>query len=235
MKNLIMNWGIMKSILSIGVSSLGMMMASSVTSIFVNRILVSLGGDVAVSAYGILNRINMFALMPGICIGQGLQPILGYNYGVKRFDRALKAIKIAIISATILCFVVFLFAYFAPELLVRIFTSDSDLITSAVYASRYIFITASLVGFVMVGSVVFQALGKARKAFVTSLARPFLFLLPLVLLLSRFMQHDGVWLAFPLTDLFTFILVLAFVIPQVREMKKMGSEAINPAIVEPVR
>lgn len=229
-KNLIFSWEIIKPILGIGASSLAMTLANSISSIFINRMLVSLGSDTAISAYGILNRISMFAMMPGISIGQGLQPILGFNYGVKRYDRAIKAIKIAIISATILCFWAFFVTYFVPEMLVRIFSSESNLITTSVYASKYLFITLYLLGFINVSTVMFQALGKATKAFVISIAKPLFFLLPLVLLLSTFLKLDGVWLAYPLADVLTFLLVLFLVIPQLKELRKMDVHKVNLVI-----
>jgi putative MATE family efflux protein len=217
--NLIIEWNILKSILAIGIASLARMMASSLSVILVNRTLVAYGGDLAVSAFGIINRIIMFAIMPGIVIGQGLQPILGFNYGAKRYDRALRAIKIAIAAATVCSTGVFLVLNFVPEPFVRIFTTDNELIALGSYAARRIFFASYLIGFIMVGSISFQSIGKAVQSFVTAIARAVLFLIPLVLILPRFWQLDGIWLAYPLTDALTFILTLALFIPQIRELK----------------
>jgi len=220
LQNMIIKWDILKSILAIGISSFARTAAQSLAVVFVNRALVVFGGDLAISSYGLIQRIMMFALMPGIVIGQGMQPILGFNYGAKRYDRALRVIKIAVIAATIYSIIAFFALYFAPGLFIRAFTTDSELIVLAVHAARHIFFAAYLIGFIVVGSIVFQAIGKARQAFVTAIARPALFLLPLVFILPNYWQLDGVWLAFPITDALTSILILALLIPEIRMFRR---------------
>jgi putative MATE family efflux protein len=222
LQNMIIKWDILKSILAIGISSFARTAAQSLAVVFVNRTLLTLGGDLAISSYGLIQRIMMFALMPGIVIGQGMQPILGFNYGAGRYDRALKVIKIAIVAATSYSIIAFCALYFAPELFLRVFTADSELIVLAAHAARHIFFAAYLIGFIVVGSIVFQAIGKARQAFVTAIARPALFLLPLVFILPNYWQLNGVWLAFPITDALTSILVLALLIPEIKMFR--GSE-----------
>ena len=218
LKNLLINWKILGSIFAIGISSFVMMMATSICAIIINRVLNQYGGDLAVSAYGIINRIMMFALMPGMVIGQGLQPILGFNYGAKRYDRGLKVIKIAVTAATVCCVAAFIVLYSFPELFVRIFNSDPELIALTVYGARRIFIAMPIIGFMMVSSTMFQALGKPVQAFLSSVSRTVLFLLPAVLILPHYWQLDGVWLAFPITDGLTFTLVLSLFIPQIRQL-----------------
>jgi putative MATE family efflux protein len=224
LQNLVIQWGILKSILAIGISSFARVAAQSLAVVFINRTAPAFGGDIAISSYGIIQRIMMFALMPGIVIGQGMQPILGFNYGAKRYDRALRVIKIAFIAATIYSIIAFFALYFYPELFIRVFTTDSELIAMAAHAARHVFFAAYLIGFVIVGSIIFQAVGKAPQAFVTAIARPALFLLPLVFLLPKYWQLDGVWLAFPITDALTSILVLVLLIP---EMKMFRRNAMN--------
>lgn len=222
-KNLAIEWGILKDIMTIGVASLARTLVGSLSGIIVNRTAVAYGGDIALSAFGIMHRIMMFAIMPGIVTGQGLQPVLGFNYGAHRYDRALKAIKIAFIAATSMCTVVFAVLYFSPEPVIRIFSPDNELVSLSTYVAKRMFLFLYLIGFVMVASLVFQAIGKAVQSFITSIARSALFLIPLVLILPRFMEEEGVWLAFPLTDVLTFLLTLALFIPQVRELIKMNS------------
>ncbi len=224
-KNLLLEWDILKAILAIGIASFARTLAGSLSTVFVNRMLVAYGGDYAVSAFGIINRIMMFAIMPGIVIGQGLQPILGFNYGARHYARALKSIKIAIIAATTCCILVFMVLYFAPEPVIRIFTTDNELIVLSSYAAKRIFMALYLIGFMMVGSLVFQSIGKATQSFITAISRSFLFLIPLILILPRFWQLDGVWLAFPIADALTFLLTLILLIPQIRELKSRGSLA----------
>ena len=221
-RNLRLEWSILKSILAIGVASLARTLATSLSVIFVNRMLVAYGGDYAVSAFGVVNRIMMFAIMPGIVVGQGLQPILGFNYGSRRYDRALRAIKIALVTATSWCLIAFVVLYFNPGTFIRIFTADEELIALSCYAAKRVFILLYLIGFIMVGSLVFQSIGKATQSFVTAVSRPFLFLMPAVLILPRFLQLDGVWLAFPIADALTFLLTLVLFTAQLRELKSAG-------------
>jgi putative MATE family efflux protein len=220
LQNMIIRWEMLKSILAIGISSFARTAAQSLAVVFVNITLLTFGGDLAISGYGLIQRIMMFALMPGIVIGQGMQPILGFNYGAGRYDRALKVIKIAIIAATSYSIVAFCALYFAPELFIRVFTADSQLIVLTAHAATRIFFAAYLIGFLIVGSIIFQAIGEAPQAFVTAIARPALFLLPLVFILPNYWQLDGVWLAFPITDALTAVLVLALLIPQIRLFRR---------------
>jgi putative MATE family efflux protein len=232
-RNLIIQWQIMKDILAIGISALAMVLAGSLASIFANRMFVAYGGDLAVSAFGILHRIMMFALMPGMVIGQGLQPIVGFNYGARRFDRALRTIRIAVTYASACSIVAFIVLFFFPEPFLRIFTADSELIAVSIYAAKRIFFVMPLIGFMMVGSIIFQAIGKVVQSIVTSLARSALFLLPLILILPHYWQIDGVWLAFPITDALTFLLTLTLLIPQIKDfirkskLPDLGPEKFN--------
>ncbi|MBA7687392.1 Multidrug export protein MepA [subsurface metagenome] len=170
-KNLIIQWQIMRDILAIGISALAMIVAGSIASVFVNRLLVSYGGDIHIAAFGILHRIMMFALMPGMVIGQGLQPILGFNYGARRFDRTLRAIRIAVTYASVISIIAFIVLYFNPGPFLRIFTTDTELIDISIYAAKRVFLVMPLIGLMMVGQLIFQAIGKVIQAIVAALAR----------------------------------------------------------------
>ena len=228
-KNLIIQWQIMRDILAIGISALSMVVAGSIASVFVNRLLVFYGGDIHIAAFGVLHRIMMFALMPGMVIGQGLQPILGFNYGARRFDRALKAIRIGVTCASAISVVAFVALYFSPETFLRIFTTDTELIDVSVYAAKRIFLVMPLIGLMMVGQLIFQAIGKVIQAIVASLARSALFLLPTVLIFPRFWGIDGVWLAFPVTDVLTMSLTVGLLIPILLDFsRKSKSPTLEP-------
>jgi putative MATE family efflux protein len=223
-RNLIIQWQIMKDIMAIGISALAMVLTGSIASIFVNRLLVFYGGDLHIAAFGIIHRIMMFALMPGMVIGQGLQPILGFNYGAKRFDRALKTIKIAVTYATIISTLAFFILYFYPEPFLRIFTDDVGLIDVSVYAAKRVFAVMPIIGLMMVGQVIFQAIGKVIQAIVSSLARSAIFLLPTVLIFPHFWGIDGVWVAFPITDVLTLLLTVGLMIPILLDFKRKSQE-----------
>lgn len=231
-KNLFIEWGILRTILAIGVSSLARTLAGSISQVFVNRMLIVYGGDLAVSTVGILQRIMMFAMMPGIVIGQGLQPILGFNYGARRFDRALRVIKIAMIAATTCSVIIFIIIYFATQPIIGIFTGDSELIALSTYAVKHAFIASYLIGFMMVGSTIFQALGKATQSFITAIARSAAFVIPLILVLPQFWQLDGIWYSFPIADVLTSILTLLLFIPQIRELRRMNVTEGDSVAVE---
>lgn len=219
-QNLAIKWNLLKEILAIGIASFSRMVATSISAVFVNRMLIIYGGDMAIAAFGIIHRIMTFAIMPGIVIGGGLQPILGFNYGAKRYDRAIRAIVIALGAAFACGLVVFGIVFFAPEPFIRIFTNDPELIAVSSYAARRIFLALQIIGLIMVGSLVFQSIGKAVQSFITSIARPILFLIPVVLILPNFMGLEGVWLAFPISDGLTLLLTIFFLIPQIRDLRK---------------
>lgn len=221
MKNFVPKLIVIRGIMIIGFGSFVRMAGGSLVAIIVNRTLVAYGGDLAVAAYGMVHRVMMFAFMPIMSVGQGLQPILGFSYGAKRPDRALKVIKLSAIVATMFSIISFLFIFFFHAPIMRVFTNDASLVSAGSHAARLIFLAAYLIGFQMVGSVVFQALGKTVPTFVTATSRQILFLLPLVFILPKFLQLDGVWLSFPIADALSFILTLAFFIPQIRELRSM--------------
>lgn len=211
--------GILKDVFSIGIASFARTLATSLSMVLMNNMLAFHGGDLAVSAFGIVNRIILFAIMPGITIGQGLQPVLGFNYGARRFDRAMRAIKLAVASATGICLVLFLVVQLVPGPIIRVFTDETDLIELAIHAAKLVFSALFLVGFIMVGSLTFQAIGKAGRSFLTAIARPVLFFIPALFVLPHFFRLDGVWLVFPASDVATFLLTLVLLIPQLRELK----------------
>jgi putative MATE family efflux protein len=221
--NLVPRLDILKDIFSIGIASFAMTIAGSISAIFVNRMFIHYGGDLAMSVYGILQRIMMFAIMPGMVTGQGMQPILGFNYGARRYDRALRAIKITMTVATIISSTAFIILYFFPQPFIRIFTNDADLIALGSHAAKRIWLAIYLVGFIMSSSMVFQAMGKVAQSFITAIARPALFLLPSALILPQLLELDGVWLAFPVTDSLTFLLTLTLLIPQIRTLRRLNT------------
>lgn len=231
-RNLIIQWGIMKDILAIGISALAMVVTMSIASIFVNRLLVEYGGDLHIAAFGIIHRIMMFALMPGMVIGQGLQPILGFNYGARRFDRALKTIRLAVTWATIISTIAFFVLYFAPEPFLRVFTDDAELVDVSIYGAKRFFAVMPIIGMMMVGQIIFQAIGKVIQAIVSSLGRSAIFLLPTVLIFPRFWGIDGIWAAFPITDVLTLLLTVGLMIPILLDFRQRSKrpyyENIHP-------
>jgi len=125
--------------------------------------------------------------------------------------------------------VAFVALYFSPETFLRIFTTDTELIDISVYAAKRIFLVMPFIGLMMVGQLIFQAIGKVIQAIVASLARSALFLLPTVLIFSRFWGIDGLWLAFPVTDVLTLSLTLGLLIPILLDFsRKSKSLTLEP-------
>jgi len=220
MRTLRLDFRILKQMFAIGLASFVQTIAGSLSAMILINMVVRYGGDVALGAFGIIQRVMMFAIMPGIVFGQGVQPILGFNYGARRYHLALKAIYLAAIFSTSFSLAAFFILYFFPEPILRIFTSDEPLLEMGIHASRLIFLSMPVMGGVMIGQMIFQALGKAMQAFITAIVRPIVFLIPIVLLMSRLWQLDGVFLSFPLSDVLTLILVLSLLSPIISFFRK---------------
>ena len=214
---------ILKSIFSIGIASFVQTIAGSVSAMFLIRMAVTYGGDIAISAFGIIQRIMMFTMTPGMVLGQTMQPVLGFNYGAKRYHLAIKAITIPAVISMVFSTVAFLVLFFIPEPVIRIFTTDPQLVAASVFAAKRVFLVLPLFGFFNVGSLVFPSIGKAFESFIIAVARPIVFLTPLVLILPRFWQLNGVWLAFPGSDLLTFLLTVAMLVPLIRRFQKAAA------------
>jgi putative MATE family efflux protein len=221
--NLKPDFKILKSIFAIGMGQFGQTIAMSLSAMFIIKMAATYGGDLALSSFGIIQRILYFAVTLGMTIGQGMQPVLGFNYGAKRYHLAIRAIVLASIAATVLSIITFLALYLAPEPIVRIFTSDEQLVTECVHVVKTVFFALPLVGFFNVGQMVFPSVGKALETVIIALARPAVFMIPLVITLPRFFQLDGVWLSFPGSDALSFLLVTAMLVPLIRRLRKSAS------------
>lgn len=207
-KFLSLKTGLIKEILSVGASAFARQGASSVMLIIANHLLVFYGGDMAIAVLGIIYRVIMFTMMPIMGIVQGLLPMVGFNYGAKNKERVKESISLGMKVATAISTIGFLIVMAFPALLVRIFTEDQELINMGVPALRIIFAMSFTVGMQLITGGVFQALGKAKEAFIMSMARQILFLIPMLLLLPPYLGLNGIWIAFPVADLFSLALAI---------------------------
>ena len=191
---------IVKEMFAIGISSFARQASGSFVAIVFNNLLAFYGGEVGIAAYGIVMRITMLFIMPMFGVLQGMLPVLGYNYGAKAYKRAhevvSKSIKYSTYIATGAFVLLLVFAGYA----VRAFTSDSELITVATRALRLAVLVLPLIGFQLVAAGVYQAVGKAKPAFLLSMLRQALLLIPAVIILSEIYGLDGIWLSFPVSD-----------------------------------
>lgn len=210
---------IVKNIIAIGMSPFAMNVCACVVVIFINNGLQRHGGDMAIGAYGIVNRIAFVFIM--ICMGlnQGMQPIAGYNYGARLHDRLTRVLKLAIISATVITTTGFLVAMLAPRLCVSLFTHDGELITISVRVMRIIMCMFPIIGYQMVITNFFQSIGKAKVSIFLSLSRQLIFLLPPLIVLPQFWGIDGILWSMPLSDLMAAIVTAVIMTLYVRRIK----------------
>ena len=197
---------IVKEVLTIGLSPCLMNLASCFVVIFINRGLASYGGDYAVGAYGIVHKMTFIFVMIVMGFNQGMQPIAGYNYGAKAYDRVTKVLKITIVLATGVTTLAFVIGEFCPELVARIFTSDEKMIEMAAVGMRYNCMLFPIVGFQMVTGNFFQSIAQPGKAIFLSLSRQLLFLVPFILIFPHFWGINGVWVSLPASDLVSSVI-----------------------------
>lgn len=215
---------IIKNIIAIGVSPFAMNVCSCIIVIFINNQLVSYGGDLAVGAYGISNKILFVFTMFVLGLNQGMQPIAGYNFGAQRFDRLMRVVKLTMLSATAVVTVGWCFAMFLPQLCVRLFTTDATLIGIAANALRISGCMFPIVGYQMVTTNFFQCIGKVKVSIFLSLSRQLIFLLPMLWLLPHFFQLNGVWFSMPTSDLLASIVTAWVMIRYMRMFKRQQQE-----------
>ncbi len=206
--------------LSIGMAPFLMNAASSMIIIVINRSLIKYGGDLAVGAYGIVNRVLALFGMVVMGLNQGMQPIAGYNFGARQYDRVTKILRLTILLAIGVMTTGFLIGQFLPYAVSSLFTRDNELTAIIVPALRIVMIFAPLAGFQMVASNFFQSIGMAKKAIYLSLTRQIIFLLPFLLILPTFFGINGVWYSIPAADLLSATNALVLLILQFRKFKQ---------------
>lgn len=208
-----------KETFALGAASFGRQIASSLMNIIVNRSLLIYANTMAVAAFGLIYRLTMFVFMPLFGINQGATPIAGYNYGAKRNDRVLKVFKTSILWATIICIIgLIVFSVFSKQL-ASIFTTDAELIAITSKALRIFILALPVVGFQIISSGLYQALGKAKSSLFLALARQFLFLIPLIIILPLIYGELGIWIAFPAADLLAAIITFFMIIKLIKNLK----------------
>lgn len=192
---------IVKESLAIGMSPFLMNAVGSIIVIVLNQSLIRHGGDLAVGAYGIINRVTFLFAMVVVGLNQGMQPIAGYNFGAQKFDRVNEVLKLTILFATIIMTAGFLIGELFPRAVASIFTKDKELIRLASEGLRITFTFFPIVGFQMVTTNFFQSIGMAGKAVFLSLTRQLIYLLPCLLIFPSIYGLKGVWYSMPVADL----------------------------------
>jgi putative MATE family efflux protein len=211
---------IMKDMMYIGLAPFLMNLAACAVVIIINHSFKKYSGDLAIGAYGIVNRISFLFLMIIMGINQGMQPIVGYNYGAKLTNRVQEVLKLTIIFATIISTTAFLLGEFIPEPVVRIFTSDDELVALSVYGLRISVILFPLIGAQIVITNFFQSMGMAGKAIFLSLIRQIIVLIPCLIILPMFLGVTGVWVSMPVSDFGAAVVSTIMILMQFRKFKK---------------
>ena len=197
---------IVKEVLTIGLPPCLMNLASCFVVIFINRGLTEYGGDYAVGAYGIVHKMTFIFVMIVMGFQQAMQPIAGYNYGAKAYDRVTKVLKITIALATGVTTLAFVIGEFFPGHVARVFTSDAKMIEMAVVGMRYNCLLFPIVGFQMVTGSFFQSIAQPGKSIFLSLSRQLLFLVPFIIIFPHFWGINGVWMSLPASDLVSSVI-----------------------------
>lgn len=223
---------VVKSIVAIGSAPFFMQIASSAINAIFNNNLQTYGGDTAIASFGIINSITMFILMPIFGINQGAQPIIGYNYGAKQFDRVKSTLKLAVMGATTITITGYIITRVFPVQLISFFGGNNqNLINMASEGLKIFLYVLPIIGFQIVSSNYFQAVGKPKHAMFLSLSRQVLFLIPIIIILPKFYGLKGLWAAAPLSDILASIVTGIWI---TIEMKKLNESKVKISSFKPL-
>jgi len=219
LKNFRLQKPIVLSILSIGFAPFMLQMANSAQQMILNKTLFVFGGDLALSAVGILMSVATLLLMPILGICQGAQPLIGFNYGARRFDRVKATLKRAVIAAVCVSTTGWLAIHLWPSWIAGLFTEGhAELVQMSAEAMGIYFAVVFVIGFQIVCAQYFQAVGKALKAAVLTLSRQVLLFIPLLLILPHFWGVDGVWWACPIADALSAALTALVIYSEIKRL-----------------
>lgn len=224
------DYKIMKEALVIGLPQFLINLCACLVAIIVTRSMTQYGGDTAVGAFGISNRLVLFIVMVVIGLNQGMQPIAGYNFGAKKYDRLLAVLKKAIIFGTLITTLGFIVGTFFATPCVTLFAKDSpELIEESARGLRIVVTFFPLIGMQIVSTAFFQSIGYAGKSIFLSLTRQLLFLLPALLLLPHLFNDplEGVWYAPAVADAMASFLSFFLLWREVQKFRKMIAEGAH--------
>jgi len=228
LKNLKPKISIMVRVMFIGAAPFAMQIANSIQQVLFNKTLINLGGDIALSAVGIMMSIAMLLFMPIIGIAQGAQPLIGYNYGAQEYGRVQETLKKGVLAATAIAVGGYLVINIWTEEIIGLF-SKNDLALTALtsHAMRIFFALLPIVGFQILCSNYFQAVGKPLQAMILSLSRQVLFFIPLLLILPRFWGIEGVWRTAPIADALSVLLTATVITYEMRNLRRKKALSIQ--------
>ncbi|MEG0856259.1 MAG: MATE family efflux transporter [Terrisporobacter sp.] len=215
---------IVKMIFAIGSAPFAMQIAASAVQVISNHALKSYGGDLAIGAMATVSSIVMIFLMPVFGLVQGMQPIVGYNYGANNYDRAKKTFKISLLVSTVFFVIGALATQLVPEVLVGMFNRDEQLMSITINGLQKYALALPIIGISIVGTNYMQSIGKAKSAMILSLLRQVILLIPFILVLPKTLGLNGVWLAQPAADLIASLITAVVLFKEIRSYSKTTKE-----------
>ena len=228
-----LRWDIIKNIITVGMAPFMIQSCACVVVILVNNTLGEYGGDLSIGAYGIANRVAFLFTMVVMGFTMGMQPIVGYNYGARAYDRVLKTLWMTVGWSVATTTLGFLICEIFPYQVVHIFVSEdgsgsaTELIEASARGLRILVLMLPLVGFNIVAGNLFQHIGKPKRAILLSVSRQMLFLVPLIIFLPRHLGADGVWYSIPIADFVSTLLAALLLFQQIRKFKKNPSSEVS--------
>ena len=213
---------IVQSVLAIGLAPFLINMAGSLINAIINNTLYLHGGDNAIAAVVVFNRYVTIFVMTVIGICQGMQPIVGYNYGAGKYDRLFRTFWLAAAAGFVVTVIGSAIGRFAPRPIAQMFMQDEQQIVCAIDCLQITAMGFWMVGYQIVATNFFQALGMAGKSIFLSLSRQIIFMIPLLMVLPSMWQLDGVWAAYPISDVLATIVTSIMLFIQIRRIKAKG-------------
>ena len=211
------------TIISFGIPPFALQLANSLLNIVLNKSLITYGGDLGISAMGIVNSLQTLLIMPVIGINQGVLPIISFNFGARKFDRVKEAAKLGILAASALVLVGYLATRFFPVQMVSLFNREPELLKLGSFALKRWFMLTPLVGFQIIGANFFQAIGRPRSAMFLTLSRQVIFLIPAILIFPLMWGLEGILFAAPFADLISTVVTAFFLYFGMKNLEKNAS------------
>ncbi len=214
------NRDIAREILFIGFPSFLMAVIDGIIFLIYNRAIIYYGNNLYVAVAGITFRIIDLAVMPILGISYGFSTIASFNYGARLYGRVKRVFGEALLWTTLISIAGFIVTMFFPRQLLNIFSNNPGLLDIGILPMRIIVVSMPMLGFLIVGGVIFQAIGKPLPSLVIQLSRQVIFLIPAVLILPIFFGLNGVMLSWPVSDFLSFLVTLAFIIVYLKALKR---------------
>ena len=215
---------IVRETVCVGMPAFLKQLGTSLIIIILNNSLLHYGGDMAISAFGVVHSVLTLLLMPIFGISQGIQPIIGYNYGALKFKRVKQTLWLAILIATAIVVAGFLGIVLFPDRFVRLFSDDPELLAAGSVALKTFLLFLPILGFQVIGANYFQAVGKPRQAVFLNLSRQIIFFIPALIILPRYFDVMGIWMVGPFADLLSSILTAIWLVMEVRFLDRKERE-----------